>query len=603
VTLHVRRRKDALIHSGRNTRIKHLAPFNITTAKVICLALLFSPLWGFWWFNIDPELWAGWGQKFVLQLWANYLLKSIVVAIVYTSVCVLALVGFVIVTFIRPAVIRVPYVLLMLIGWAFELFVLDLTGSLSNQDLLWILWQEWASGPEAVSGYAPYIIRNCAVVMVLGAVLCASPARRFSVSGIFGLLPIVSLAAVIGVISYTKGGTQVFPIPFGTFSNVGVVLVRALDSPRPAAKSAFWDPAQVRDVTMSAPIKTEGAVQPIYNKIVMIMDESVRGDYVSLNDEAHNTTTFLKTTADLINFGVAISGGNCSHLSRTIFRFGMRRSELPNSWGEGLKKPTIWQFAHAAGYKTVHIDAAYHRFDNDLAPVEKTLIDFNGTMFENPGYLRDHKLIDMLILALKDEGPAFIYVDKYGVHFPYSTKYPPDFHTFPNPVKANNSNHRNVTTSSVEAFIEALLPPEGIAQHDREIPRYPDAIAWSVDGFFRKLLPSVDLSKTLIIYTAFVPLFALTSLTGFKQRLERGADIGFDRFSHFEVFPTLLLAMGYDEGWVNRAYGPSLMDSPSPDRAFMIGSPGFHPMMISTDRNSGPASSSEPQPAGRSALN
>ena len=71
---------------------------------------------------------------------------------------------------------------------------------------------------------------------------------------------------------------------------------------------------------------------------------------------------------------------------------------------------------------------------------------------------------------------------------------------------------------------------------------------------------------------AYVPLFAITSVPEFEQRLEKGAAHGFGRFSHFEVFPTLLLAMGYDAGWVKRTYGPSLMDSPSPDRKFMIGS-------------------------------
>ena len=46
---------------------------HITIAKVICLALLFSPLWGLWWFNIDPELWAGVGHHFVLYTWIQYL--------------------------------------------------------------------------------------------------------------------------------------------------------------------------------------------------------------------------------------------------------------------------------------------------------------------------------------------------------------------------------------------------------------------------------------------------------------------------------------------------------------------------------------------------
>ena len=38
--------------------------------------------------------------------------------------------GFVIMTFIRHPVIRVPLMLIMLVGWAFELFILDLNGTL-----------------------------------------------------------------------------------------------------------------------------------------------------------------------------------------------------------------------------------------------------------------------------------------------------------------------------------------------------------------------------------------------------------------------------------------------------------------------------------------
>jgi hypothetical protein len=40
----------------------------------------------------------------------------------------------IIVTVIRPRVVRVPLMLVMLIGWAFELSILDLNGAVSNQD-------------------------------------------------------------------------------------------------------------------------------------------------------------------------------------------------------------------------------------------------------------------------------------------------------------------------------------------------------------------------------------------------------------------------------------------------------------------------------------
>ena len=148
-------------------------------------------------------------------VWIANLHKSMPVAIVYTSVCLLALVSFVIVSFIRPRVVRVPLMVVMLIGWAFELCILDLIGVVSTQGLFWIFWQEWAMAPEAFDGYAPHIIRNCAFVGILCIALCAAPSRRFSVSGIFALLPGVSGALVAGVIIYTKGGTDIFPIPFG----------------------------------------------------------------------------------------------------------------------------------------------------------------------------------------------------------------------------------------------------------------------------------------------------------------------------------------------------------------------------------------------------
>ena len=77
-----------------------------------------------------------------------------------------------------------------------------------------------------------------------------------------------------------------------------------------------------------------------------------------------------------------------------------------------------------------------------------------------------------------------------------------------------------------------------------------------------------------------VPLFALTSVPEFEQRLKKGAKGGLGKFSHFEVFATLLVAMGYDAEWVHKNYGPSLMDPPPPNRRYMIGNPDFQPMMI-----------------------
>ena len=598
----------------------HMFRNHITIAKLISLALLFSPLWGFWWFDAPQQ---DVGNYSVLTTWSYSLFQNIPVAIVYTSVCLLAFAGFVITTFIRLSVVRLPLMLLMLIGWAAELLFLDINGTGSNQNLFWILWQELALGMEVFGGYAPDIIRDCTFVVILGIALCASPARRFSVPGIFGLLPIMSGTLVAGVTIYTKGATQAFPIPFGTLSNAAIVL----------ASTSSGDTGFMKldggGVVVNRDVEIEGTVDPIFNKVVMIMDESVRGDYLSLNNATQKTTPFLKATGNLVNFGVAISGANCSAISRPIFRFGMRQSDLPNRWREGLTKPTFWQFAHKAGYKTVHIDMwnGPMSFRNGLSLAEKTLIDSNiHDVSQDPAYLRDKKVVYSLLQVLKDEEPAFIYVEKLGVHFPYSNKYPPDFHPFSVPARSDIAYRHPFVPSVIHSLLYPQSPLFGKStpstDSDREtvvdresVVDYEHAIAWSVDEFFRGLLPAVDLSKTLIIYTsdhgqnllphhathcsttnaapseAYVPLFAITSVPEFKQRLEKGAAHGFGGFSHFEVFPTLLLAMGYDPGWVKRSYGPSLMDSPSPERKFMIGSPDLQPMMIPADRNFIPTSS------------
>ena len=566
--------------------------------KVICLALLFSALWGFWWFNIDPNSSAGLSEDFVIYVWIKYLfVKKTSTVIIYTLVCFLAFMGFVTVAFIRPSFVRIPLMFVMLAGWAFELSILDLDGWVSNPDLLWILWHERATASGALVGYAPYIARDCAFVAILGIVLCAAPARRHSVSGIFGLLPIMSGASVAGVEAYTRGATEVFPIPFGTFFNTATVLITILNNPSFAGESASTPFSTLsRDAVTTGTLQVERSAHPIFSKIIMIMDESVRGDALSLNNSRQSTTPFLEAANNLVNFGVAISAGNCSFISRTIFRFGKRLSDLPDHWREGLNRPTIWQFAREAGYKTVHIDASD---DNDLAPIERSLIDSNITIFEKPGYFRDQKLVGKILSALQDKEPAFIYVDKYGVHWPYSTKYPPDFRALPTPVELNASKQWN----GVVGFVHTFLKRFALSRED-EIARYPNAIAWSVDEFFRNLLPAVDLSNTLIIYTsdhgqslsvnhithcsttavspgeAYVPLFASTAVSDFRHGLEKTAQRNFGRFSHFEVFPTLLLAMGYDKFWVSSTYGPSLTDAPSPDRRFMTGSPILHPMMI-----------------------
>src|SRR5262249_22046720 len=114
---------------------------------------------------------------------------------------------------------------------------------------------------------------------------------------------------------------------------------------------------------------------------------------------------------------------------------------------------------------------------------------------------------------------------------------------------------------------------------------YNNALLWSVDGFFEKLFSRLDKQNVFIIYTSdhgqsgqrmshcstrnahvgegLVPLIVSTGIQDLAVRLRKSATHAYGQATHFEIFPTLLLAMGYDEQWVRERYGPSLLDIPA----------------------------------------
>jgi len=137
-----------------------------------------------------------------------------------------------------------------------------------------------------------------------------------------------------------------------------------------------------------------------------------------------------------------------------------------------------------------------------------------------------------------------------------------------------------------------------VNERDKLVSSYSKAIEWSVDGFFQNLLPRLDLRSTLLLYTSdhgqtlwedgyktthcssshphpgesYVPLFAFTEATPLEGRFRQGAAHGFSRASHFDIVPTLLLAMGYKEDWISRKFSTNLFDIPRlRHRQFRIG--------------------------------
>jgi glucan phosphoethanolaminetransferase (alkaline phosphatase superfamily) len=445
--------------------------------------------------------------------------------------------------------------------------------------MLYTLWGE-RSQTDTAAYYTREIVRNGLFILGVSAVLLARPTVYLSLSKRWALVPVVAVAAVTAIINYTHGGTQVFPIPNAFISNMISM------SLSPANRSEVYPLAA--DIEPTRPMGVVGPTKSGIDRIIMIMDESVRGDYLSINNPQISTTPLLANNGDIINFGVAVSGANCSTFSRMMFRFGMKSGEVSN-WRAALKNPTMWEYAKRAGYQTIYIDTFVGPclYLNGVSSLEKRQIDQKLTVLDKPTYLRDHKLVDVIAGVLRNNNEKlFLYVDKFGTHVPYENKYPP-----------NDARYRSIDGS----------------EQDIVKNQYKNAISWSVDEFFAELKKYVNLQNTLLIYTSdhgqslydggykqshctvdgpvvpsegYVPLFAMTHVDHYERGLRQAAASGRNHFSHFEIFPTLLNAMGYDASWTKERYGQSLLEAPNIlGRGFYVGDPRGGIRKIAVDAN------------------
>ena len=76
---------------------------------------------------------------------------------------------------------------------------------------------------------------------------------------------------------------------------------------------------------------------PMAAHVVLIVDESVVGEHLSINGYARDTSPYLATIGDrMCNFGIACSGGNCSRTSQRILpRESRRRIGVPRRGTSG----------------------------------------------------------------------------------------------------------------------------------------------------------------------------------------------------------------------------------------------------------------------------
>jgi glucan phosphoethanolaminetransferase (alkaline phosphatase superfamily) len=544
------------------------AKLAIILAKVAASLLLMAATLGFLWHPTpgialgnpggpDVPVWLataalGWYQDFLNNL-VPFFRRSFMLAVAYgwaSAFCVLAVF---LVPFIANTPLRIALSVLLIGGISYDLIMYEVGGMPPKlQTTYTILMNARFGVEEGTAGlYSGTIARNLAFTSAALAIYSIRPPPLPKTVRWLPLFAIAMAAASIGGILWRTGGyTRAFPSPFSSYIDAYLALQQDRDQP-------------IADVRYPA--------QPVgpFEKIVLVMDESIRGDYLSLNDPAVETTPFLLSRSkDIANFGIAVSASNCSAESRMVTRYGLRDDDVETPWKELKSRTTLWQYAHKAGFKTVYIDTVgtpvlpYY----GMTATELKFVDDRIIVTGTPLYSRDERVADRLAELLRTPGRLFIYVEKYGAHVPYDKMYPP----------------------SENVFGADLQAPFRLENRGDLIRHYKDAIRWSVDRFFSVVLAKGLPPDALILYTSdhgqslsesasrqthcstsataakaegSVPLFAMTSDPTWDGMLRQAAAANFNRADQYDIFPTLLMAMGYGKSWIAENYAGSLLDN------------------------------------------
>ena len=309
--------------------------------------------------------------------------------------------------------------------------------------------------------------------------------------------------------------------------------------------------------------------------IVWIVDESVRGDMLSINGYLVRTTPFLEKQDDkIINFGVASSGAICSDFSNIIMISGIRKGDIPDKQSNTTRNTSIFQYAAEAGFKTNFISGPSHTrvLEGFMTPFDLKEIDhlyFMNEMYKNvPTYEIDRYCLSVLKNITTDQEKSFTYLVKYGNHFNYENTYPKERKLFS-------------PTELVNKWDEL--------DKEKLLNSYYNSINWNVDAFFEKLDSLFHQENILVVYTsdhgqnlkdvdgikqthclnsespsqmAAVPLLLYSPnpflINDILQNYQNPLPV--NHVSHFEIFPTVLEFMGFERDEVQKLYGPNLFE-------------------------------------------
>jgi glucan phosphoethanolaminetransferase (alkaline phosphatase superfamily) len=301
--------------------------------------------------------------------------------------------------------------------------------------------------------------------------------------------------------------------------------------------------------------------------IIFIMDESVRGDLLGVNGYNINTTPFLTQNRNQIfNYGVASSFSNSSASSNYSVMTGIRMSTLPDIAQVSRKAPLLLDYAVQTSRQV------YYLFGQPGFVSQKQKFGFQNVNAKDivglhegaPTHQLDRKIIDEVEQITAGDKPTFTWLNKIGSHFNYDSAYPPDKKVF------------SPTYSDSSADDQMAM-----------LNSYYNSLLWGVDSFFEELMNRLKDRDVIVVYTsdhgqsileagipgthnrtfnisanqANVPLFCVGLNGKTRENLQRlYVKANLNNLAAEQIFPSLLILMGYDKKIIQAYYPPSMFE-------------------------------------------
>ncbi|WP_434589941.1 sulfatase-like hydrolase/transferase [Pseudomonas sp. R4-83] len=337
------------------------------------------------------------------------------------------------------------------------------------------------------------------------------------------------------------------------------------------------------------PVTLARSAPGVGHDIVLIIDESISGNYLDINAPfgVHSNLKQAPAGVNIFNYGYAASIANCSADTNVTLRYGGTRSDYMRI---NSTLPSIWQYAKNAGLRTVYIDGQRTggNLQNLMTASEKNDIDLFVQFDQTSVRDRDMAAAAKLIELLNDDTPELVVINKVGAHFPVHDKYPDAFMAY-RPTLPRGQFTEVADTGERAGFNGQ--PDDWVLYRNA----YKNTVLWNVGEFFARVFAQAKLDNALLIYTSdhgqdlhergnpglnthcggdpveeegLVPLVVISGRA--LKTLDWSAQLAAnkDRSSHYNIFPTLLQLMGYDLAGVEAVYGKPLSVPTADDFTF-----------------------------------